>query len=219
MKSRRDIQLENCTISGNNSAVGGGVFWTGGSPAVLDCDIINNTAYLGGGIYATESSGQISGCTLRNNFAGVSPNDVDVVAGQGGGIFGSSIDTDIIDCFLTNNTSSTSGGGIHIYGPASTDTIIRNCLLTNNQAGRDGGGISINWGAVVSVENCTLYNNQATGTFGVSGNTGFGGGLYCSYEAQTPTSITAFSGTTTAYSVMRLPKGRTSNHEPTLRQR
>ncbi|MGA2322215.1 MAG: S8 family serine peptidase [Sedimentisphaerales bacterium] len=179
------IQLQNCTISDNNSAVGGGVFWSGGEPQVLDCDIMRNTAYLGGGIYAMESAGQIRGCTLRNNFAGVSPNDVDVIAGQGGGIFGSSIDSVIADCFLTNNTSSTSGGGIYFYGVSDANTIIRNCLLTGNQAGRDGGGISTNWGAVVSVENCTLYNNQATGAFGVSGNTGFGGGLYCSYGAQT----------------------------------
>ena len=121
---------------------------------------------------------------MRNNFAGVSPNDVDVIAGQGGGIFGSSIDTVIVDCFLTDNTSSTSGGGIHIYGPGATDTIIKNCLLVNNQAGRDGGGISANWGAVVSVDNCTLYNNRATGTFGDPGSTGFGGGLYCSYDAK-----------------------------------
>ena len=52
----------------------------------------------------------------------------------------------------------------------------------SNQAGRDGGGISTNWGAVVSVENCTLYNNQATGTFGVEGITGFGGGLSSGYD-------------------------------------
>jgi len=179
------IRLENCTISDNSSAVGGGMFWSGGQPEVLDCGIMRNTAYLGGGIYATGSAGQIRGCTLGNNFAGVSPNDVDVIAGQGGGIFGSSIDTVIVDCFLTDNTSSTSGAGIHIYGPGDANTIIKNCLLAGNQAGRDGGGISSNWGAVVSVENCTLYNNQATGTFGDIGNTGFGGGLYCSYDAQT----------------------------------
>jgi predicted outer membrane repeat protein len=179
------ILLQNCTISDNSSAVGGGMFWAGGTPEVLDCEIMRNTAYLGGGIYAMDSAGQIKGCTLRNNFAGVLPGDVDVIAGQGGGIFGSSIDTVIADCLLTDNTSSTSGGGIHIYGPGDANTIIRNCLLTGNQAGRDGGGISTNWGAVVSVDNCTLYSNQATGTFGVSGNTGFGGGLYCSYSAST----------------------------------
>jgi|GEM_PF-1227252 len=179
------IRLENCTISDNNSAVGGGMFWAGGEPEVVGCEIIRNTAYLGGGIYAMESAGQIRGCTLRNNFAGASAGDVDVVAGQGGGIFGSSIDTRIADCFLTNNTSSTSGGGIHIYGPGDANTVIWNCLLTGNQAGRDGGGISANWGAAVSVENCTLYNNRATGTFGAPGDTGFGGGLFCSYQAQT----------------------------------
>jgi len=179
------IRLIDCTISDNNSAVGGGVFWSGGSPELLDCNVFNNVAYVGGGIYATESSGQIKGCTLRNNFAGISPNDVDVVAGQGGGIFGSSIDTNIVDCVLTDNISSASGAGIHIYGPADNDTIIKNCLLLNNQAGRDGGGISINWGAVASVANCTLYGNQVTGNYGVLGSTGYGGGLYCSYDAST----------------------------------
>ncbi len=180
-----DARFDYCTISDNNSAVGGGMYWQGGAPDVNNCTFRRNSAYVGGGIYATNSSGLIRGCTLSNNFAGVSPGDVDVIAGQGGGMFGSSISMDIADCFLTNNTSSTSGGGIHIYGPAITDTIIRNCLLTNNQAGRDGGGISTNWGAVVSVENCTLFNNQATGAYGVSGSTGFGGGLYCSYDAST----------------------------------
>jgi hypothetical protein len=179
------IRLQDCTISDNNSAVGGGMFCAGGEPEVVNCEIMRNTAYLGGGIYAMGSAGQIRGCTLRDNFAGVSAGDVDVVAGQGGGIFGSSIDTVTADCILTNNTSSTSGGGIHIYGSGDANTIIKNCLLTGNQAGRDGGGISANWGAAVSVENCTLYNNRATGTFGELGNTGFGGGLYCSYEAQT----------------------------------
>ena len=129
------IQFENCTISDNNSAVGGGVFWSGGSPVVLDCNIFDNVAYVGGGIYATGSSGQIRGCTLSNNFAGALPNDVDVVAGEGAGIFGSSIDTIIADCFLTNNNSSASGGGIYIYGLGDADTTVRNCLLTNNLAG------------------------------------------------------------------------------------
>ena len=177
------IRFENCTLSDNTSAVGGGMFWSGGAPKVIDCTFMRNVAYVGGGIYATGSSGEIQGCSLQNNLAGVSPGDVDVIAGQGGGIFGSSIETGILDCVLTNNTSTTSGGGIHIYGPADNDTIIRNCLLTGNQAGRDGGGISANWGAVVLVDNCTIYNNNATGTYGVPGSNRFGGGLYCSYGA------------------------------------
>jgi predicted outer membrane repeat protein len=209
-----DAQLENCTISGNTSAVGGGVFWIGGSPAVLDCNIINNIAYVGGGIYATESSGQISDCSLSGNFAGVSPNDVDVIAGQGGAIFGSSINADIIDCVLTNNISSASGAGIHIYGPASTETIIRNCLLTDNQSGRDGAGISVNWGAIVVVENCTLYNNQVTGLYGVSGDTGFGGGLYCSYDASTDVNNSIFWDDNSLFGP-EIYIGTDTNHEPT----
>ena len=179
-----NIRFEDCIISDNNSAAGGGMFWSGGEPQVLDSYIMRNTAYIGGGIYAMESAGQVKGCTISSNYSGTSSGDVDSVAGQGGGIFGSSIDTTIIDCVLTGNNSSTSGGGIHIYGLGDANTIIWNCLLTGNQAGRDGGGISANWGAAVSVENCTLYGNAATGTYGISGSTGYGGGLYCSYEAQ-----------------------------------
>ena len=208
-----DIQLENCTISGNTSAVGGGVFWIGGSPAVLNCNIINNVAYIGGGIYGAGSSGQIKGCSLRSNFAGVSTGDVDVVAGQGGGIFGSSINADIIDCVLINNISSASGAGIHIYGPASTETIIRNCLLTDNQSGSDGAGISINWGAITVVENCTLYNNQVTGLYGVSGDTGFGGGLYCSYDASTDVNNSIFWDNNSLFG-HEIYIGTDTNHEP-----
>ena len=32
------IRFQNCTISDNNSAVGGGMFWSGGGPEVLDCE-------------------------------------------------------------------------------------------------------------------------------------------------------------------------------------
>ncbi|MGD0572722.1 MAG: right-handed parallel beta-helix repeat-containing protein [Sedimentisphaerales bacterium] len=209
-----DVQIENCTISGNTSSVGGGVFWIGGSPAVLNCNIINNIAYVGGGIYATESSGQISDCSFSGNFAGVSPNDVDVVAGQGGGIFGSSMNADIIDCVLNNNISSASGAGIHIYGPASTETIIRNCLLTNNQSGRDGAGISVNWGAIAVVENCTLYDNQVTGLYGVPGDTGFGGGLYCSYDASTDVNNSIFWDDNSLFGP-EIYIGTDTNHEPT----
>ena len=209
-----DVQFENCTVSGNTSSVGGGVFWIGGSPAVLNCNIINNIAYVGGGIYATESSGQISDCSFSGNFAGVSPNDVDVVAGQGGGIFGSSINADIIDCVLNNNISSASGAGIHIYGPASTETIIRNCLLTNNRSGRDGAGISVNWGAIAVVENCTLYDNQVTGLYGVPGDTGFGGGLYCSYDASTDVNNSIFWNDSSLFGP-EIYIGTDTNHEPT----
>jgi len=189
------IKFKNCTISDNNAAVGGGMFWSGGEPQVLDSNILSNVAYVGGGAYAVESGGLIKGCTFRNNFAGVSPNDIDTnVIGQGGGIFGSSIETDIVDCLLTENVADASGGGIYVFGPVTGATTIKNCLLVGNEAGRDGGAISANWSAVVSVENCTLYNNVVTGTFGEPGSTGFGGGLYCSYGANTDVNNSIFWG-------------------------
>jgi len=179
------IRLANCTISDNNSAVGGGIYWSGGTPEVIDCNIINNSAYIGGGIYGTHSVGLIQNCAIRTNFAGVLPTDVDVVIGQGGGVYASSMGALIEDCLITENTTDASGGGIYIYGVSDAATTIKNCLMLDNEAGRDGGAVSANWEAVVDVINCTIYSNRATGAFGLPGTNGFGGGLYCSYGADT----------------------------------
>ncbi|MGA2171540.1 MAG: right-handed parallel beta-helix repeat-containing protein [Sedimentisphaerales bacterium] len=180
-----NIQFENCNITNNIAAVGGGIFCSGGTPEIRDSNVSRNIAYVGGGIYGMDIAGSIKGCTLYDNFAGVAPGDVNEVIGQGGGIFVTTANVDIVDCFLNANVTGASGGGIYVYGPVSDVTRVKNCLFVDNEAGRDGGALSVNWNAFASVENCTFYNNLATATFGEPGNTGFGGGLYCSYNANT----------------------------------
>jgi hypothetical protein len=87
---------------------------------------------------------------------------------------------EIIDCNIFDNEAGASGGGIFFTGIADSVT---NCLVTDNEAGRDGGGISVNWYTELIIANCTFVGNEATGDFGEFGNTGFGGGLYCSYDS------------------------------------
>ncbi len=177
------VKLQNCNISDNISAVGGGIYWSGGEPEVIDCNIRDNVAYVGGGIFVTESAGYIQNCNIYSNFAGILPNDVDIIIGQGGGVFFSATDTDIFDSYLSDNAADASGGAIYTYGPDTEGTDIWNCLFVNNQAGRDGGAMSITWGSKTIVSLCTVYSNEATGDFGITGSTGYGGGLYCSYGA------------------------------------
>jgi hypothetical protein len=194
-----NISFENCTIHDNIAAVGGGMFWSGGMPEIHDSNISRNLAYIGGGIYGMDSPGLIKGCTLYNNFAGVAPGDVNEVIGQGGGISLSATDVVIRDCFLNSNVAGASGGGIYVYGPAADAAIIKNCLFVDNEAGRDGGALSVNWNALAAIENCTLYNNRATSTFGEPGRTGFGGGLYCSYDANTSVIDSIFWGNSAVF--------------------
>jgi len=179
------IEFINCVITDNDASVGGGMFWSGGAPEIIDSEISTNVAYVGGGIYGTKSQGLIRDCNFYNNFAGVSPDDVDQVVGRGSGVFISAASMTIEDCFLSENVAGSSGGAICVFGATTGGTTINNCLMTGNEAGRDGGAVSVNWGATTTISSCTLYNNRATGTFGQPDNTGFGGGLYCSYEART----------------------------------
>jgi hypothetical protein len=183
------VILTGCNISDNISAVGGGMFWSGSAPVLRDCNISANTAYVGGGAYGKGGASLIEDCNILRNFAGISPNDVDVIVGQGGGIFSESMDANIIDSRFVDNTVGASGAAIYFHGPVDggdNTANITNCLMIGNTAGRDGGGISANWNVSVKVANCTLHSNNATGSFGdPNGHTGLGGGLYCGYGAST----------------------------------
>ncbi|MHC4497911.1 MAG: nidogen-like domain-containing protein, partial [Planctomycetota bacterium] len=100
---------------------------------------------------------------------------------QGGGIFSFRGPMSFADCQISNNTAKTSGGGVYLGGDSDLESPIgpelKNCLVSRNKAGRDGGGISCNWYVEPTLSNCTLAGNKVTSY------TGFGGGLYCSYQS------------------------------------
>ena len=175
-------EVRRCVISGNVASVGGGMYWANAAPEIADCNVSDNLAYQGGGLFGTNGSAIIENCIIQNNFAGTAPNDVDEVAGQGGGIYSASMAAEIVDCNISDNEAGASGGGMFFTGVADSPIVI-NCLVTDNLAGRDGGGISVNWYSEPIIANCTVVGNEATGDFGEFGNTGFGGGLYCSYHS------------------------------------
>ncbi len=173
----------NCTFNDNFATIGGAIYLKDANAWIVDSNCLLNSAYQGGGIYGNNGSATIVTSIIQRNFAEVEPSDViePNSSGQGGGIYSNSMITKIFDSTITHNNASISGGGIYLIGPS--DTQIINNLITNNLAGRDGGGISINWYAEPLISNCTFVSNAAAGTFGEAGNTGFGGGLYCSYKS------------------------------------
>ena len=172
-----------CTISDNEAAVGGGIYWADANPLLNNCDFANNAAYQGAAIFASHGLGLVNSCNIYGNFAGSQQGDFDDVPGQGGGIYALSIGVEISDCNIAYNEAGASGGGIYVTGTMTDPMNIKNCLLTYNQAGRDGAGISVNWYANPTISNCTLANNNAVGSFGDL-QIGLGGGAYFSYHSE-----------------------------------
>ena len=167
-----------CTITGNTAGSGGGgICVVDSNVSVEDCDINYNAAAYGGGLYCVDSPGAtITRCTITDNDANGSE------AAIGGGILVFDRPILIEDCRISRNNAINSGGGIYFGGSDQdpfNNTLLRNCLVTLNRAGRDGGGISVNWYAEPVISNCTIADNQVTGSAGV----GYGGGLYCSNDS------------------------------------
>ena len=148
--------LTECVFLGNhgdaNGSSGGGLYISGG--LVLNCAFSNNFVWAtgtGGGIHAV--GGVVSNCLIAANKSGQYnwPNN------KGGGLYLNG--GTVVGCTLVRNRCYHRGGGAYIVSG-----ILRNCLLLDNDAeattGEAGGGICMSGG---SVENCTLFGNQAYG--------------------------------------------------------
>ncbi|MHC4498736.1 MAG: right-handed parallel beta-helix repeat-containing protein, partial [Planctomycetota bacterium] len=184
-----------CRIADNSSSVGGGIYGYGADLNIVDCNFTDNSSFVGGGLCASDSLAIISGSIIQRNIASpdadpsviFDPNDLSVSDpnalkfGAGGGLYFSTTDTVVRDCNITHNVATGSGGGLYMFGNSSSPQIINN-LVTYNLAGRDGGGISANWSANQLIANCTFYGNAAARNLADPNTTGFGGGLFCSYD-------------------------------------
>ncbi len=162
--------FDNCAFNDNMASIGGAMYWEWAEPLIDDCNFVANTGLHGGGVYFVGGSSKI----YRSNFR---ENHATVVVAEGGGIYCFDANAMIVDCNISNNDASGSGGGIYFGG--SEKLLVKNCLITENSAGRDGGGISANWNSESNIINCTIVGNTVTG---VGFDTGYGGGVCCSYE-------------------------------------
>jgi parallel beta-helix repeat protein len=177
------ITFVDCNFIENEADSGGAIYVNDTNATIIDCNITVNTALRGGGFLGNSSSVNIFGCEITNNFTLTDVNDPndDGIACSGAGLCFWSADVNVYDCEINGNQAVASGGGVYLHG-GNTPSFV-NCLIVNNLAGRDGGGVSVNWYAKPIIANCTFVSNASPGTFGETGNTGFGGGLYCSYES------------------------------------
>jgi hypothetical protein len=182
--------LDSEFVDNTAAADGGAMYWIDANMLIVDSNIMSNQAIRGGGLWCEGSRDTaIVGCAIGFNQAGPpagDPNDPDdpnaKEMGQGGGMYCFGTQALLRDCVIAHNVANTSGGGVYISGDSNSPELV-NCLIINNSTGRDGGGVSVNWYAEPLIANCTFSGNATTGYFGNPNNSGFGGGLYCSYHS------------------------------------
>jgi hypothetical protein len=144
-----------------------GVHFGGYTGATMRRCIITGNAhddYDGAGVSCYVASPTMVECWIVGNAA---PND------RGGGIYvletmGGQVR--ILNCVVANNVAHW-GGGIFLQG--DVDALIRDCLIYGNSAtGSSGGGLyyaPYDYSPLLSIQNCTIVNNHADGSYAVGG--------------------------------------------------
>jgi hypothetical protein len=112
---------------------------------MIDCRIEDNMGYynsLGGGVYCWQSEVLLAGCTIASN--GASGNI------KGGGLYAGGSFSDVLlqNCIISENSAEI-GGGIYI--------------------GSNPGGSSDSVRESVTIVNCTIANNNLSGSFSNGG--------------------------------------------------
>ena len=113
-------QLNNCEITGNTAALGGGIC-DRNSSVITNCRISNNTVGNGGGVYLYNSVKPIlRGCIVSNNTAN----------NNGGGIYARGM-CQLNNCDIVMNKAAETSGGLYIENRYSKYT---NCIIWGNEA-------------------------------------------------------------------------------------
>lgn len=180
--SKAVVTFTDCTISDNLGADRAAGVYLKGSATLENCTISNNTGgSRGGGLYvdpgyqAPKRGGDWGGNVVMRNCA-ISGNR----GGRGAGLYINSENDKLNifeNCTITGNQTVRTpgnGGGILVY---SANARLTNCTVTGNKADK-GAGVIVDVQTDVTIENCVISGNDATGTFG--------GGLLC-HDGSYPT--------------------------------
>ncbi len=165
-------RLMNLVIQGIMNAdwefAGGGVFCeSGASPQLNDVTITGNRSILGGGICCINSDLTLVNVNISDNSAYGLPEDIYVPCGLGGGIYCDSSDVVMNNVLLKNNYAR-KGGGIRLL---DTNLEMEDVVITRNSAvyarGSAGGGIDCQ-GSDLNLTNVTIsynYGDQGGGIY------------------------------------------------------
>ena len=163
------LKATDCDFYNNYSASRGGAI-SGNYVTMSGCKIYNNKAVYGGGMDITMSL-DMQNCQVYNNTA----------TERGAGIYieGSATTVSISGGKIQGNiTSNNYGGGIYSYG-GTASFLLSGVTISDNQAVGGGGIMTEAASQDFRIENCTFYNNKATGPAEENSDVvGHGGGMY-----------------------------------------
>ena len=171
------VTFVDCNFSGNRASVGGGLFGAKAKLKVSDSEFISNRAYQGGGMFGQNGPISIKRCNstiIRRLMTRMtrmsSAKAADFIYGRC---------RLILLIPISSNNAEAMGGGAY-FGGEGFASLLRNCFLVGNSTGEMGGAVAATTFSQLKIANCTIADNAVT----VGGtNTGFGGGLYCSYNS------------------------------------
>ncbi len=177
------VVFVDCNFVDNQADSGGGIYTDNTNVTIVDCNITSNTALRGGGFIGVDGLINVLSSKITNNRAIGDVNDPndDFILTDGAGLYCWLGGINIQDCNISGNIAGYSGGGVYLRDVNAASLV--NNLIINNGASRDGGGVSANWFTNSIISNCTFAGNASTGSLGEPNNTGYGGGLYVSYES------------------------------------
>ncbi len=149
--------IRNCVFLEND---GPGIYIGGGSPDITNCRFLRNK----GGVYLSYGDVAVTGCEFTENTV------------DGGLASGYARTLTVRQCSFRRNSAGTNsesgtGGAIRV-GPYVRATI-EDCTLVENSAG-SGGGIDQDYSGHLTVRNCVVAANTATGRVAYTGD---GGGI------------------------------------------
>lgn len=156
---------------------GGNVYCSGSSPTIFECVLTSGLAIEGAGIYSENGSPLIDSCIIETNLnssvgAGIS------VRGGAPWIVRSIIRGNSV----TSNGDSVFGGGAFCL---DSNVTLTDCIINANTATDGMGSHSFGAGMYIqsagyyraTLTNCLVESNSALHV--MSGNGGYGGGIYC----------------------------------------
>ncbi|MFC1572776.1 right-handed parallel beta-helix repeat-containing protein [Candidatus Eisenbacteria bacterium] len=166
--SSTEPSIRNCIITSNVSGGGAGGMHcsNAGSIYLADCQFLDNTGHAmsgAGGLFADETPIRIENCTFQGNSGS-------------GGAAGAAGSTNngwyfrFTDCTFSQNTSTYRGGAIRLDDAPLECT---NCVVSGNTA-QDGGAIDASTRENVTLTDCILIDNVATGSGGAIFEAGTG---------------------------------------------
>lgn len=173
---------DNRSPTSTGNGLGGGVYNHGFNPGgfchpvIRNCLFTQNTASWGGGAFnngynAGNTQPTYIGCVFYQNHALIEAGGMDSY-----GVSGNASPT-IFNSIFYDNTAATNVGAMYAWGGGggNSNPVLINCVFANNRAlngyagafiadNLDENGITSSGSCTVTLQNCIVWNNTATGS-------------------------------------------------------